>query len=74
MLLVVAVVTPLRALVFQHRWFIYSGAAVLQIVLHGLFGLSYLMAGAIAVGLAALATGIALFGPGHVSPSTRPNP
>ena len=37
----------------HHRWFFCSGAALLQIGLHGLLGLSYLLAGAIAAALAA---------------------
>ena len=38
---------------YQHRWFVLTGAALLQVVLHGLFGVSYLLAGAIALAAAA---------------------
>ncbi len=72
MLLLTAAVTALRVVVFQHRWFIYSGAIALQIILHGLFSLSYLLAGAAAAGLAAVATGIALFGAGRGSTPAGP--
>ena len=44
-----------RFLVHHHRWFFFTGAALLHVVLHGLFGLSYLVAGAIAAVLAAIA-------------------
>jgi cytochrome b6 len=47
----------LRFVVFEHRHFVFSGAAVLHAVLHGLGGLSYLLAGVIAAVPAALATG-----------------
>ena len=51
-LAVAAVVIVVRILRFEHRWFVLTGAALLQVVLHGLFGMSYLLAGLIAVGLA----------------------
>jgi hypothetical protein len=46
-----------RWLVYHHRWFFLTGAALLHVALHGLFGLSYLAAGAIAAVLAAIAVG-----------------
>jgi len=47
-----AVVIGVRYWKFEHRWFILSGAALLQVALHGLAGVSYLSAGAISLGLA----------------------
>ena len=52
-----AAITLLRAVVFHHRWFILSGAALLHAVLHGIGDLPYLTAGAIAATLAAAAIG-----------------
>ena len=43
------VAAALRRLVWHHTWFLFSSAALLQIALHGLGGLSYLVSGAIAV-------------------------
>jgi len=37
-----------RFWVHHHRWFLFTGATMLHAVLHGLLGLSYLVAGAIA--------------------------
>jgi cytochrome b6 len=54
MLAVGVVVTVVRVAFLGDRWLALSGAAVLHIVLHGIVGLSYLSAGAIAAGLAAL--------------------
>jgi hypothetical protein len=45
---------------YGHYWFIFSGAALLHVALHGLFGLSYLAAGAIAAALAVVAVGVPL--------------
>jgi len=42
-----------RFLVHRHRWFFFTSAALLHVVLHGVFGLSYLAAGSIAAILAA---------------------
>jgi cytochrome b6 len=42
----------LRILAYRQRWMIFSGAALLQVVLNGVFGVDYLIAGAIAVLLA----------------------
>lgn len=62
-------ITLLRVWVFEHRFFVFSAAALLQALLHGLGGLSYLTAGAIAAALAAVATGVltlrAARPPGH---------
>jgi cytochrome b6 len=49
------VVTLVRVVVYKHRWFVLSGAATLQAVLHGLVGLSYLSAAVISLGVAAVA-------------------
>ena len=54
-----AAVTALRALVWRERWFLLSGAALLHVTLHGLVGLSYLVAGTIAGVLAAVAVAVA---------------
>ena len=48
-------IVGVRFVVHRHRWFIFTGAALLHVVLHGLLGLSYLAAGTIA---AILATGV----------------
>jgi quinol-cytochrome oxidoreductase complex cytochrome b subunit len=50
-----AIIIAVRFFVYRERWFIFSGAALLHVALHGLFGLSYLAAGAIAALLAAVA-------------------
>jgi cytochrome b6 len=57
---VAAATTMLRVAVFRHRWFVLSGAEVLHVALHGLGGVSYLAAGAIAAALAAFVIGITL--------------
>jgi len=44
-----ALASGFRALVFHHRYFIFTAATMLQIALHGLVGLSYLVAGGIAL-------------------------
>ena len=41
-----------------HRWYWLSGAAMLQVVVHGIAGLSYINAGFISIGL--LVVGIAM--------------
>ena len=46
------VVIVVRYLRFEHRWFVFTGAALLQVVLHGLLGVSYLIAGVVSAGLA----------------------
>ena len=54
-----AVVFVVRYWKFEHRWFILTGAALLQVALHGLAGVSYLLAGLIsAVVVAAIAIAI----------------
>jgi cytochrome b6 len=50
-------ITLVRVTFFQERWFILSGAALLHAVLHGIGGLPYLLAGAIAATLAVVAIG-----------------
>lgn len=47
--------TALRLALARHRWFALSGAALLQVALHGLAGVGYLAAGAISVALAVVA-------------------
>ena len=42
-------IAVLRLLAYRQRWMIFSGAALLQVVLNGVLGLDYLIAGAIAV-------------------------
>ncbi len=69
-----AAVTALRAFLFEHRFFVYSGAALLQAVLNGLFGLSYLLAGGIAGGLAAAVTIAILVGERRGAPSPGETP
>jgi len=54
--------TALRFALWRHTWFVFSAAALLHAALHGLFGVSYLPAGAIAA-LAAVA-GATLTRPG----------
>ena len=53
-----AVVIVVRYWRFEHRWFILTGAALLQVALHGLVGISYLLAGVISVALAVIAIAI----------------
>jgi len=55
------VVLVVRYLRYQHRWFVFSGAALLQAALHGVFGVSYLLAGTISLGLAILAIAVLNF-------------
>ena len=49
-----------RVLVHKHRWFVFTAAALLHVALHGLFGLSYLTAGAIAALLSAIVVIVSL--------------
>ena len=42
-------VAVLRILAYRQRWMFFSGAALLQVVLNGVLGMDYLIAGAIAV-------------------------
>jgi len=44
----------LRFFLYRHRWFWLSGAAMIQVLLHGLLGLSYINAGFIALGVLAI--------------------
>ena len=48
------VVIVVRWLRFRHRWYLLTLAALLQVALHGFFGMSYLLAGLIALVLAAV--------------------
>jgi cytochrome b6 len=64
-----AAITLLRIGFFHHRWFIFSGAALLHAVLHGLGGLSYLVAGTIAAALAAAAVGVVVLRDRRSTPS-----
>jgi hypothetical protein len=57
-----AVIVVVRFVVYRHRWFIFTGAALLHVALHGLFGMSYLAAGAIAAFLAVAAVTVSLVG------------
>ena len=50
-----AVVIAIRYWRFEHRWFVLTGAALLQMALHGYVGVSYLLAGVISVVIAAIA-------------------
>lgn len=45
-------IAVLRLLAYRQRWMILSGAALLQVVLNGVFGVDYLIAGAIALAVA----------------------
>jgi cytochrome b6 len=47
------VIIIVRIWVYQHRWFVLTGAALLHVALHGLAGLSYLAAGTISLAVAA---------------------
>lgn len=49
-----AVVIFVRVWRFEHRWFFLTGAVLLHVALHGLFGMSYLLAGLISAGAAAI--------------------
>jgi cytochrome b6 len=62
---ITVVATLLRIAVFRHRWFVFSAAVLLHALLNGLAGLSYLAAGTIAGGLAALAVGYSLLRSGR---------
>jgi cytochrome b6 len=55
-----ACVTIMRAIAYKGRWFILSMAALLQVVLNGLEGVDYLIAGAIALAVAVM--GVLVFG------------
>jgi cytochrome b6 len=49
-----AVVILVRYWHFEHRWFVLTGAVLLQVILHGLVGISYLVAGVISLGIAVI--------------------
>jgi hypothetical protein len=67
-------ITLVRVMVFQHRWFILSGAALLHAALHGIGGLPYLVAGAITATLAIVAIGFPALRAGRFPPSTGDEP
>jgi hypothetical protein len=48
-----AVIIIVRVWVYKHRWFILTGAALLHVALHGLAGVTYLLAGVISLATAA---------------------
>ncbi len=52
MLGLASAIAVLRLLAYRQRWMILSGAALLQVVLNGVFGVDYLIAGAIALAVA----------------------
>lgn len=64
------VIIGVRFLVHHHRWFVFTGAALLHVVLHGLIGVSYLVAGAIAAILAAVAVTTGLLRSGRRKATT----
>ncbi len=74
LLLLAVPTTLLRVIVFQQRWFILSGAAVLHAALHGIGGLPYLLAGAIAAALAVVAIGGLALRARRSAPSAGGNP
>jgi hypothetical protein len=53
-----AIVILVRYWHFEHRWFILTGAVLLHVVLHGLAGVTYLLAGLISIAVAAIAIAI----------------
>jgi hypothetical protein len=44
-----SVIAVLRLLAYRQRWMYFSGAALLQVVLNGILGMDYLIAGGIAL-------------------------
>ena len=44
-----AVIVVVRSWRFHHRWYLLTIAALLQVALHGFFGMSYLLGAFIAV-------------------------
>jgi hypothetical protein len=64
-----AVVIVVRYWKFGGGWFILSGAALLQVTLHGLAGISYLLSGLIAVAVAAIAIAISFMTRSRADPS-----
>jgi cytochrome b6 len=71
MLPLIVAVTLVRAAVFEHRWFVFSGAVLLHAVLNGFGGFSYLAAGGIAAALAAAATGFSIARSGQTTPPSE---
>jgi hypothetical protein len=56
-----AFIAAIRYWRFGSRWFVLTGAALLHVALHGLVGISYLLAGAISFALAAIAIALSYF-------------
>jgi cytochrome b6 len=71
---IAAAVTLLRVVVFQHRQFVFSGAALVHALLHGRGGLSYLVAGVIAATLATLLAVIVLLRARQISTTSGEAP
>src|SRR4029450_9757479 len=46
---IASAIALLRLLAYRQRWMYFSGAALIQVVLNGVFGLDYLLAGGIHV-------------------------
>ncbi len=55
-----SVVALLRILAYKQRWMFFSGAALLQVVLNGVFGVDYLVAGALALLVAIVGLAVTL--------------
>jgi cytochrome b6 len=68
--LLASAITLTRAFVFRHRWFIFSGAALLHAVLDGLVGLPYLVGGVIAAALAVAAASLVVVQSRRATPSS----
>lgn len=64
-------INVLRAVVWRQRWQLFSGGALLHVTLHGLVGLDYLAAGAIAAAVVAAGLVMAMRRGAPRSPGTR---
>jgi len=69
LLALAVVITLVRVVVFKHRWFVFSAAALLHALLNGFAGIPYLWAGAIAAVLAVVASTASVIRAGRGSPS-----
>ena len=67
-------ITLVRVMVFHHRWFILSGAALLHAALHGIGGLPYLVAGALTAPLPVVAIGFLAIRARRSAPSAGGRP
>jgi hypothetical protein len=65
------VIGVLRWINYHHRWFLLSSAALLHAALHGLAGVPYLVAGAIALGAAVIAMTVFYYTRRNVRPNKR---